>query len=181
MKEPTFPDGTLLKRGSHRSRSDGMCFMEAIAWITGDEHSPYPACVGRIPRMIGIQLNDAIPARQNRKRTEFLIPLAPLVVDTWCEYLSALDLRHQIVYDDYRRRRSELPSTVDNWLRVGEDALTQIADLTAQAPLEDRFFGDITDPNNPDPPSEQVILPNGGVFGPTPVSYRTPDYLGALA
>lgn len=38
-------DRIKLERGAHSSRKDGMCFMEAVAWIAKEKHSDHPACV----------------------------------------------------------------------------------------------------------------------------------------
>ena len=34
-----------LKNGSHPSPDDGLCVMEAAAWVAGEPHSDHPACV----------------------------------------------------------------------------------------------------------------------------------------
>jgi hypothetical protein len=34
-----------LDIGSHRTREDGLCVMEAVAWLAGEEHSDHPRCV----------------------------------------------------------------------------------------------------------------------------------------
>jgi hypothetical protein len=38
---------TLLK-GSHDSPDEGMCVMEAVAFVAGEEHSDYPECASRV-------------------------------------------------------------------------------------------------------------------------------------
>lgn len=33
-----------LHEGAHKDPADGMCAMEAAAWIAGEPHSDHPAC-----------------------------------------------------------------------------------------------------------------------------------------
>ena len=40
-----LPADFRLARGSHESPADGMCALEAVAWLAGEPHSDRPACV----------------------------------------------------------------------------------------------------------------------------------------
>lgn len=169
-----IPPGTRLKARSHRTREEGMCMMEAVAWFAGEEHSDAPACVGLVPRGIGISMNDTIPADQRRKRTDILVPAMPYVMGTWCEYLSPLDHAHQKLAGPWE----VMPHyPLDPWLEAGVKLLKEIHELSMDSPIEDRYFGDIADPDCPPAPSAQVVLANGLTVGPEPVDYRTPEYL----
>ena len=48
-----------LTDGSHKSPDDGMCVMEAAAWIAGEEWTDHPACVSPMLAAFCRLLNDA--------------------------------------------------------------------------------------------------------------------------
>jgi hypothetical protein len=63
-----------LKEGSHKSRDNGLCVMELVAWVAGEKHTDEPECVCPV---IGAFLrcwNDALPTDADRDRL-----LKPLV------------------------------------------------------------------------------------------------------
>jgi hypothetical protein len=66
-------DGLTLAKGGHESPDDGLCLMEAVAYVRGVEHTDHPACVSPVLGAFGRNLNDVLPddLRQN------LIPLIP--------------------------------------------------------------------------------------------------------
>lgn len=37
-------DTIVLLRGNHKTRAEGVCFMEAVAWVAGEKHSDQPKC-----------------------------------------------------------------------------------------------------------------------------------------
>jgi regulator of protease activity HflC (stomatin/prohibitin superfamily) len=51
----------FLSEGSHATREKGMCAMEWVAYIAGEEHSDAPVCVDPALRRFGIALNDNLP------------------------------------------------------------------------------------------------------------------------
>ena len=51
-------EGVVLQSGSHKSPDDGMCAMEAAAWLAGEPHGDAPVCVDPIVRRIMVVLND---------------------------------------------------------------------------------------------------------------------------
>ncbi len=69
-----------LRRGSHESRDRGMCTMEMVAWLGGEEHSDEPACACPTLAAYVRALNDALPTDAWRER--LLRPLAPSFVNT---------------------------------------------------------------------------------------------------
>ena len=79
VKAPTL-DTLILKAGAHSSREDGVCVMEAAAWLAGLEHSDAPACVSPVIRAFCAAWNDAIP--DDHTRTRLLRPLLPVILDT---------------------------------------------------------------------------------------------------
>lgn len=68
-------DKIELKAGSHASRDEGVCFMEAAAYIAGLPHSDRPACTNPVVAEYARCLNDSMPDDQ-RQRLKELLPLA---------------------------------------------------------------------------------------------------------
>ena len=55
-----------LSRGMHLTREEGMCLLEAVAFLAGEEHSDRPVCVHPVLASYGHGLNDAIfPERED--------------------------------------------------------------------------------------------------------------------
>jgi hypothetical protein len=69
-----------LKRGGHSNPTDGMCVMEATAYIAGEPHSAQPKCVDEAITSAMIRLNDRMP--DNATRDLYLKPLIPMIVGT---------------------------------------------------------------------------------------------------
>jgi len=67
-----------LSRGPHRDRTDGVCLMEAVAWMAGEPHTDQPACVDPALAAFGRVLND----RLRDDERQHLLPLIPLLVGT---------------------------------------------------------------------------------------------------
>ena len=53
-----LPSNLFLKRGCHESPDEGMCLMESVAYVAGEEHSDRPKCSSPILAAIGRGLND---------------------------------------------------------------------------------------------------------------------------
>jgi hypothetical protein len=70
-----------LERGSHGRRSDGVCVMEAVAWLAGEEHTDAPLCACPVITRFAQGLNDRMGER-TALRTELLLPLVPRIVGT---------------------------------------------------------------------------------------------------
>lgn len=73
-------DGLVLKHGSHVNPTEGLCFMEAVAWLRGIGHTDHPACVAPTIGAAGRAFNDNLPT--DELRTRLCVPLIPLVVGT---------------------------------------------------------------------------------------------------
>ena len=41
-------DTLHLDKGSHRSFEEGMCLLEAVAWVAGETHSDRPKCASPV-------------------------------------------------------------------------------------------------------------------------------------
>jgi hypothetical protein len=63
-------DQLVLKYGSHVDREDGVCVMEAAAWVAGLPHTDRPACACDVCGIIARRLNDDI--RDDEERTRLL-------------------------------------------------------------------------------------------------------------
>jgi hypothetical protein len=61
-----------LKNGSHESREAGMCAMEWVAYLAGEEHTDSPVCVDPPLRSFGISLNDNWDDEQRQKLRPYL-------------------------------------------------------------------------------------------------------------
>lgn len=48
-----------LSRGNHKTRETGLCVMEAVAWIAGEEHTDMPKCVSPVISKYCQVLNDS--------------------------------------------------------------------------------------------------------------------------
>lgn len=68
-----------LTKGRHSSPDDGLCLMEAVAFLTGDPHSDVPQCACPVLANFARVINDAL---DDPTRDEFLIPLIPMLVGT---------------------------------------------------------------------------------------------------
>ena len=72
------PATIRLKSGAHRRREDGVCLLEAAAWIAGEPHSDKPGCVCPILAAFGRRLNDVVPDDLRQE----LVPLLPKMIGT---------------------------------------------------------------------------------------------------
>ena len=121
-----------LESGSHATREEGVCAMEAVAWLAGEPHSDAPECASPVIAAFLRSWNDALPTDEGRQR--LLLPLLPLAVDTradddtelWRSYM-ALDWLVRV-------------HTVA-WLRLAglgdhAEALSGLAEITGPATME---------------------------------------------
>jgi hypothetical protein len=70
----------VLSQGSHESFEEGVCVMEAAAYIAGEAHSDHPKCVSPCITAFMTNWNDALPSDEERDR--LLKPLLPLLIGT---------------------------------------------------------------------------------------------------
>ncbi len=73
-------DGIELKKGNHYERGQGVCVMEAVAWVAGEPHSDHPQCACPVITSFMIKWNDRLLSDAERNR--LLKPLVPLLVGT---------------------------------------------------------------------------------------------------
>lgn len=69
-----------LKSGAHRARDNGLCVMEAVAWVAGEPHSDSPQCASAVISRFLRNWNDSLPNDADRSR--LLRPLVPKLVGT---------------------------------------------------------------------------------------------------
>lgn len=68
-----------LAAGAHKTRDDGMCAMEMVAWLAGEPHSDEPQCACPVLAAFVRACNDAM---NDAQRNRFLRPLVPSLVGT---------------------------------------------------------------------------------------------------
>ena len=73
-----LPLNFTLKQGSHQSPEDGMCLMEATAYVAGLPHSDAPSCTSPVLTSIAFRLNDSWDDQER----QLLAPLIPLLIGT---------------------------------------------------------------------------------------------------
>jgi len=106
---------TSLDSGGHKNISDGMCVMEAVAYVAGEPWSDHPACACPVISTFLRSWNDALPDEQ---RTDLLRPMIPLMVGTRST-------------PSVEQRRATMAA---DWLvRVHTPAWLRLAGLTVQA------------------------------------------------
>lgn len=80
LKERTVNQSTIiiLDKGEHDSPEDGLCLMEAVAFMNGLAHTDQPPCVSPVLGCFGRNLNDALPQDTRQQ----LVPFIPLLSGT---------------------------------------------------------------------------------------------------
>jgi hypothetical protein len=76
--DPAKLDLITLDKGAHDTPGDGLCLMEAVAYLAGEPHTDRPKCVSPVLGAYGRALNDILP----QDRRQQLIPLIPRIVGT---------------------------------------------------------------------------------------------------
>ncbi len=74
-------DGVVLKRGSHSTPEDGMCAMEAVAWMANEPHSDKPVCACPVIASVLRSWNDGMGS-DDETRTRIISPLLSKVIGT---------------------------------------------------------------------------------------------------
>lgn len=69
-----------LRPGRHLSRDDGLCAMEMVAWLAGEEHSDEPDCACPVLTAYTRCFNDLLP--DDAARIKHLRPLIPRLVNS---------------------------------------------------------------------------------------------------
>ena len=61
-----------LRGGPHKSADDGLCAMEAVAWLEGVEHSDSPSCTCPVIAAFVRSINDRMPDSDRQKLVAYL-------------------------------------------------------------------------------------------------------------
>ena len=61
-----------LQGGSHESADEGLCAMEAVAWLEGVEHSDSPSCTCPVITAFVRSINDRMPYSDRQKLVAYL-------------------------------------------------------------------------------------------------------------
>lgn len=71
-----------LTYGQHATREDGMCLMEAVAYLAGEPHTDAPACACPVLTTFATCINDAMGKGSDGDalRARYLHDLAPMLV-----------------------------------------------------------------------------------------------------
>src|SRR5689334_5294532 len=62
-----------LKHGSHGSPEEGLCAMEWVSYLAGEDHSDSPKCVDIVLRKFSIGLNDRLPDDLRQQLRPYLV------------------------------------------------------------------------------------------------------------
>jgi hypothetical protein len=60
-----------LTKGSHTTREEGLCLLEAVAWEAGEEHTDRPSCVSPVLATFGRRLNDVLPDDTRQQLSQY--------------------------------------------------------------------------------------------------------------
>ena len=71
-------DSVKLQYGAHAARDDGMCAMELIAYLAGEQHTDHPDCACPVLTGYTLRLNDSMPEDWRQQ----LKPYLPLLIGT---------------------------------------------------------------------------------------------------
>ena len=91
----SLPVSLILRHGHHRSPLDGLCAMEAVAWLAGEEHSDRPKCASPILTEFVKRLNDSSWSK-DEDRTDALLPILPLMIGTRETYKDDRQWGHEL-------------------------------------------------------------------------------------
>jgi hypothetical protein len=62
----------VLLSGSHKEREQGVCVMEAVAWLAGEPHSDRPTCACPVIAAFARGLNDNLDETDRQRLREFI-------------------------------------------------------------------------------------------------------------
>jgi hypothetical protein len=105
MIDPERVANIELEKGGHTTRDEGMCLMEAVAYLVGEKHSDHPKCVDTVLGAYGRALNDTLP-KDRRQELLALIPSLPGTANEGKE-LARSRMAHRWLY------RRWLPTALD--------------------------------------------------------------------
>jgi hypothetical protein len=132
QKKRELPPDLVLKSGAHKSPEDGMCIMEAAAFVAGEAFSDKPACACPIIAIVCRPFNDRIA--DDARRTAMLKPLVDRLVGS--KSTPAVELRRVWMFFDFLARVA-LPMLCDAYGRKDEAArLRALGEITDRSSAE---------------------------------------------
>ena len=126
----TLPEGFRLDRGAHKSPGDGMCLVEAAAYVAGRPHTDHPPCVSPVIGAFCRSWNDSLSDEDR----QMLVPYVERILDT--NTGPGDDEKRAWLATDWLVREC-----APAWLRLA--GLTTVADITRArlAAVADRVGG----------------------------------------
>jgi hypothetical protein len=115
-----------LEKGSHGSVAEGVCAMEAAAYVAGEPHSDHPQCASTVITAFVIEWNDRLGNDRNR----LIKPLIPRVVGTRSTR-KIEEARGYLALDWFLRVMTPA------WLDLVEELQPHAATMRAAAPVVD--------------------------------------------
>ena len=100
MSDEQKEDTMELTCGAHATREDGLCLMEAVALLGGEEHTDKPVCACPVLSAFGRRLNDGMGRgpKGDALRAKYLADLAPRLVGT--RSTPEVELRRVFIFAD---------------------------------------------------------------------------------
>jgi hypothetical protein len=92
-------EALTLAKGDHPDRSNGLCSMEAAAWLAGETHTDHPACVSPIIAAFVRRWNDDL---DDDARNRLIKPLVPKILNTAGD--AKLETRREWMIRDWQIR-----------------------------------------------------------------------------
>lgn len=118
--------GLSLDAGGHASPEQGVCVMEALAYVTGQEFSYSPVCVSDQITELMVEWNDGLDSKRTRNKLKKLIPLivgtAPIKVEksfheNWDGFIETDT--HEFTDNknpDYQKAEAERNNILHEWM-----------------------------------------------------------------
>lgn len=76
IDEQRLAEITYLDSGGHMSHHDGVCIMEAVSYITGEEWTDHPQCACPVITSYTIGIHDRMPDDQRQRLLLYMIRIA---------------------------------------------------------------------------------------------------------
>jgi len=144
IKKPTsLPEGLELRRGAGSTIAEGMCVMQATAWLAGeiDKHghlTDSPECACRVVRRFVIRCNDDW-SKENRQKLIAIIPLligsraSPEVESKRGFYFADFAVRTMLPWLCDKAKKPELAAKLRALTPVADRATAELARQEARS------------------------------------------------
>jgi hypothetical protein len=77
MERIDFNDYAIkLSKGDHKSPQEGMCIMECVAYIEGEQHTDHPKCACHVVTAFAIRTNDWMSDAERNQLLPFVLRIA---------------------------------------------------------------------------------------------------------